>query len=143
MLVYLEEIKKKNHEMNKKISILFFVIEVLSGIGFGVAFAYISPFSGNGHLEQSITSTFISIFLGAIIGIAIPGYFHLMKIGKRKSFFKAMGLGVTGMVLFLILYILQNFLTFDYLPHYVSSIALPVILPIIGGVVGFNYNLRH
>ncbi len=66
-----------------------------------------------------------------------------MKIGKRKSFFKAMGLGVTGMVLFLILYILQNFLTFDYLPHYVSSIALPVILPIIGGVVGFNYNLRH
>jgi uncharacterized membrane-anchored protein len=135
--------EEKSHEMNRKINILFFVIEVLSGIGFGVAFAYFSPFSGKGHLEQSVISTFISIFLGAIIGIAMPGYFHCRKVGKQKSFFKAVGLGITGVVLFLVLYILQNFLTFDYLPHYVSSIALPVILPIIGGVIGFNYALRQ
>lgn len=129
--------------MNKKITILFFVIEVLSGIGLGIAFAYISPFSSKGHLEQSVINTFTSIFLGAIIGIAIPGYFHCKKIDKLNRFFKAVGLSIVGLIIFLILYILQNFLTFDYLPHYVSSIALPVILPITGGSVGFNYALRH
>jgi len=127
----------------KKLIILYIFLETLVGFGLGIAFIYILPFSGKGHLEQSMINTFMTVFLGVIIGIAIPGYFHCKKISKLNRFFKAVGFSIVGLILFLILYILQNFLTFDYLPHYVSSMVLPVILPILGAVLGFNYALKN
>lgn len=126
----------------KKLTILHLVLEIIAGIGLGIAFIYILSFPGKGHLEQSITNTFIAVFLGIIIGIAIPGYFHCKKIGKLNRVFKAIRFSIVGLILFLTLYILQNFLTFDYLPHYVSSMVLPIVLPILGAVLGFNYALR-
>ena len=127
----------------KKLIILYIVLETLAGFGLGIAFIYLLPFSGKGHLEQSMINTFIAIFLGVIVGIAIPGYFHCKKIGKLNRFFRAIGHSILGLILFLILYILQNFLTFDYLPHNLSSMVLPIILPIIGAVLGFNYALKN
>lgn len=127
----------------KKLTILYIVLEILAGFGLGIAFIYILPFSGKGHLEQSVINTFMSGFIGVIIGIAVPGYFHSKKIGMLDRFFKAVGFSIVGLLLFLILYILQNFLTFDYLPHYVSSMVLPIILPILGAVLGFNYALKN
>ena len=75
----------------KKLIILYIVLETLAGFGLGIAFIYLLPFSGKGHLEQSMINTFIAIFLGVIVGIAIPGYFHCKKIGKLNRFFRAIG----------------------------------------------------
>ncbi len=126
----------------KKRTVVYIVLEVLAAVSLGISFIYILPFTGKGHLEQSVINTFIAVFLGVITGIAIPGYFHSKKLGKQNSFIKAIGLSVVGMILFLVLYIVQNFITFDYLPHYISSMLLPVLLPILGAVLGFNYALR-
>ena len=126
----------------KRVTVIYILLEILSCFSLGLVFVYIFPQSGKGHLGQSIINTFIIIFFGVIVGIAIVGYFHCKVIGKLNKFPKAVALSFVGLIFFLFLYILQNFLTFGFLPHYLSSVVLPVLFSIFGAVLGFNYALR-
>jgi len=48
-----------------------------------------------------------------------------------------------GLLLFLLFYISQNTFTFGYFPYYLSSVILPVFLPLTGALLGFLYGLKN
>jgi uncharacterized protein YacL len=46
-----------------------------------------------------------------------------------------------GLILFLLLYVLITAIGFDYLPYTLTAWILPVLLPMIGAVLGFNFRI--
>ena len=50
---------------------------------------------------------------------------------------KSMVFSFIGLIVFLPIYIIIVSLSFEFLPYYISSVVMPVILPLIGAVVGF------
>jgi ABC-type Na+ efflux pump permease subunit len=74
-----------------------------------------------------------------IMGILLVGYFHFRAINRLNDFSKAIGLSFLGLIAFFILYIIVNALAFKILPHYLSSVILPIIMPVIGAVTGLNF----
>ena len=80
--------------------------------------------------------------MGPAIGIGLVGFFYLKQINRTADFGESMLLSFLGLIGFLILYAIINSLTFKLIPHYLSSVLLPIILPMTGGVIGFNYKTR-
>ncbi len=122
--------------MNK---IFFIVLEFFFAIGFGVLGSYIFSRVNDSDITLSILGNFIIAFFGMILGIAFIGFFQLSAIGKRGEFIKAIIYCFIGLSSFLILYLIINSLTFKVLPHYLSSVMLPILIPVTGAVIGFNY----
>jgi hypothetical protein len=128
--------------MNTKdrlIRISFILLEIIFGLSFGLLGVHIFSLFDNRHLETSIIHTFLIMFFSMLIGIGIVGFLHLKIMNRLKDFGKALVLCGIGLLVFLMLYILINSLTFNSLPHYISSVVLPTILPTIGAVLGFNF----
>ena len=117
-------------------------IEFCCGIVFGILGGYLYSFFDTKDLLASVANTFLCAFVASLIGIELVGYFHLRALGRLKQFGTAIFYSFLGLVSFLILYIVIYELTFRLIPHYLSSVILPVLLPIAGGVMGFNLKIR-
>lgn len=120
---------------------LFVSLEIIFGLGFGILGGYIFSFFDRADITASVFNTFMIVFASMIIGVLLVGYFHFKVIDRLNDFGKAIGWSFLGLIAFLILYIGINALTFKLLPHYISSVILPIVLPVLGTVIGLNYIL--
>lgn len=119
---------------------LFIIIEFIAGFIFGILGGYaFSFFDRYNSLDTSMALALTSAFVALLIGVGIIGYIHLKKIGRVKYFGQSVALSLLGLLVFVALYIAINLLTYETLPYYISSILLPIVLPLIGAVLGFNY----
>jgi len=120
---------------------IFIILEFITGFVFGVLGGYaFSFFDRYNSLDTSIVLALTSAFIALLIGVGIIGYIHLKKIGKAKYFGRSVFFSLLGLIAFIALYILIEALTDQALPYYISSFLLPIILPLTGAVLGFNYN---
>jgi len=83
--------------------------------------------------------SFIISFISMIIGIIIIGYFQFKSNNRLKDFNKAIRWCLFGFLFFILFYFVIVSLFFIALPHYISSVILPVFLPLIGAVIGLNF----
>lgn len=118
---------------------IFVTLEVIFGLGFGILGGYIFTFFDEADITTSVFNTFVIVFISMTLGIMLVGYFHFKAFDKLNEFAKAIGLSLLGLLIFIVLYAIVNALAFELLPHYISSVILPLIMPVIGGVIGLNY----
>lgn len=124
-----------------KSNTVFLTLEAITGLGFGISGAYLYSLVDTVDLMTSVFNTFAIAFACMVFGIGVIGYFHLRRTGRLQQFIKAVVFSFVGLFLFLLLYVGVNVLTFKFLPHYVSSGVLPILLPLCGAVMGFNYSI--
>ena len=122
---------------------IFIILEFVFGLAFGLLGGYIFSFFDKWDLYYSVMFTFLSVFASTLIGIGLVGFFYLKQINRTADFGESMLLSFFGLIGFLILYAIITSLTFRLIPHYLSSVLLPIILPMTGGVIGFNYKTRN
>jgi hypothetical protein len=123
---------------------IFIVLEFIAGFVFGVLGGYaFSFFDRYNDLDTSIALAFTSAFIALLIGVAVIGYIHLKNIGRARYFGRSVAFSLLGLIVFVLLYILIVLLANQMLPYYISSFLLPIILPLTGAVLGFNFkNLK-
>lgn len=102
----------------------------------GYAFSFFDRYN---DLDTSIALAFTSAFIALLIGVGVIGYIHLKKVGRAKYFGQSVVFSLLGLIAFVLLYILIELLTYQVLPYYIGSFLLPIILPLTGAVLGFNY----
>jgi len=119
----------------------YIFLEFISGLAFGILGGLIFSLFDNWDLFASVLFTFIVIFLTIPVGVGLVGYFHLRSLGRQKDFGQAFLLSILGLIGFVLVYIVFNSFTFRLIPHYVSSVLLPILLPLTGAVIGFNYRI--
>ena len=119
---------------------IFIILEFIAGFVFGVLGGYaFSFFDRYNDLDTSIALAFASAFIALLIGVGVIGYIHLRKIGRAKYFGRSVVFSLLGLTVFVLLYILIELLTYQVLPYYIGSFLLPIILPLTGAVLGFNF----
>lgn len=123
----------------KLIQSIFVTLEFIFGLGFGILGGYIFSFFDKADITASVFNTFVIAFISMMAGVVLIGYFHYRAIDRLNEFGKAIGCCFLGLLVFLILYVVVNALTFKVLPHYISSVILPIVMPVAGAVVGLNY----
>ena len=129
-------ILKRLTNLSKK----FILIEFIAGLCSGELGVYIFSFRQNHFdINSSIIYAFAVMLGSMFIGIWITGFFHIKKIGKLNSFGLSMFYTVIGSIVFLILYIILDILSFNIIPYFVSTVILPVFMTLSGAVIGFNY----
>lgn len=118
-----------------KSGVIFVFLEYLMGFVFAFAGIFIFSENDNSSLFTSIFYGFVVSFICMFVGINLVGYFHLRALRVLNKFFPAMLLTLAGLVLFTLVYIfIQRFL-----PGYLG--ILIIIIPLTGGVMGFNWAL--
>ena len=120
-----------------KSTVIFVFLEYL--IGFSFAAAGIFIFFEYDKTSSLMTGVFYTVIIGFVcmlVGIVSVGYFHLKAIRSLDKFAKALMFTFLGLLLFLLL------LTFidTYLPN---SPLFSIIIPLTGGVMGFNMALTN
>lgn len=118
---------------------IFVTLEFIFGLGFGILGSYVFSFFDKANITASVFNTFMIAFISMIAGVVLVGYFHYRAIDRLSEFGKAIGWCFLGLLAFLILYTIVNALTFKLLPYYISSVVLPIIMPVAGAVIGLNY----
>jgi len=119
---------------------IFIILEFIAGFIFGVLGGYaFSFFDRYNSLDTSIVLAFTSAFIALLIGVGIIGFIHLKKIGRAKYFGQSVVFSLLGLIVFVALYILIELVAYQALPYYIGSFLLPIILPLTGAVLGFNY----
>jgi hypothetical protein len=118
---------------------LFIVLEIIAGLLFGLAGALLYSEYDTTNLFDSILLTFTAIFVCMLVGINIAGYFHYRTMKRIKDYGKSVALSFTGMVLFLLLYIIIVTAADSYIPQYISKVVMPILLPLAGAVLGMNF----
>ncbi len=127
---------------NTKLKFIFIPIESAFGLALGISFAYLqNNYGSGGHLNDYYLKLFMSAFLGIIVGIGIPGIIYLALNRKAINIFRALGYSSIGLIAFLILYIIVTSIGFKYIPYNVTAWILPILLPLIGAIIGFNYRI--
>jgi len=128
------------YQQEKLRNSIFIILEFIAGFVFGVLGGYaFSFFNRYNSLDTSIVLAFTSAFIALLIGVGIIGYLHLTRIGRAKYFGRSVAFSLLGLVLFVVLYIFIELLTNQALPYYLGSFLLPIILPLTGAVLGFNF----
>jgi hypothetical protein len=117
----------------------FVILECISGLGFGMLGDYFFSSFNEGDIAVSVFKTFMVTGISMIMGILLVGYFHYRAINRLNDFGRAIGLSFLGLIAFFILYIIVNPLAFKILPHYLSSVIFPIVMPFIGAVTGLNF----
>lgn len=118
----------------------YIILEFLFGLSFGTMGGLLfSSFDKWSDPFYSIFFSFITVYVTILTGVGLVGYFHLKNLKRQKDFGQALSLSTLGLIGFVVLYILLNSITFRLIPHYVSSVLLPILLPLIGAVLGFNF----
>lgn len=129
--------------MNRRNKILFFVLELISGIGIGLLGTYlVIPDKPKFDLNLSIIIGFLTICLFALIGIGIPGFFHSRINDNNKKFGIGMGKATLGILIGLVLGGILSAITYSFLPYQFSSFYIPILTPIFCGVIGFNKGIK-
>ena len=128
------------HQPEKMKSSIFIILEFIAGFVFGVLGGYaFSFFNRYNDLDTSIILVFASAFVALLLGVAIIGFIYLKRVGRVKDLGRSILLSLFGLIAFLIIYIGIDLLTYEALPYYISSVVLPILLPLTGAVLGFNY----
>lgn len=118
----------------------FIILEFIAGFIFGVLGGYaFSFFNRFNRLDTSIVLALTCAFIALLIGVGIIGYIHLKKLGRLEYFGQSIAFSLLGLVAFILLYILIKLLADQVLPYYIDSFLLPILLPLVGAVLGFNY----
>ena len=131
-----------NIEMKRRNLILFFFLELISGILIGIlGFLLVTPKKPKFDLNLSIIIGFLTICLFALFGIIIPGFFHCRRINGR--FWNGIINSFVYLILGLIIGALLSSITFDLLPYRISSFYIPIVTPILFGVIGFNIGINQ
>lgn len=125
--------------MTKIKNLGYIFLEFIFGLGFGILGGRLFSLFDNWDLFTSVLFTFMVIFVTIPVGVGLVGYFHLRHLGRQKDFGQAFLLSILGLIGFVVVYLIFNSLTFRLIPHYVNSVLLPILLPLAGTVVGFNY----
>jgi len=116
-------------------TVIFVFLEYLIGFGFAMAGIFIFSENDRSSLMTSVFYGFVIGFLCMFVGISLVGYFHLRTIGILNKFVKAMLLALAGLFLFSLLYVFIE----QFLPDYLGILVF--IIPLTGGVMGFNLAL--
>ena len=129
--------------MNRRNNILFFILELISGIGIGLLGTYlVTPNKPIFDLNLSIIIGILTICGFALIGIGIPGFFH-SRINKNKENYRVGMLKATlGILIGLMLGGILSSLTYSFLPYRISSFYIPILTPVLFGVIGFNQGIK-
>ena|ERR1051326_4248590 len=118
----------------------FIILEFIAGFVFGVLGGYgFSFFERYNSLDTSIVLALTSAFIALLIAVGVIGYVHLKKIGRTKYFGQSIVFSLVGLVVFVLLYILIKLMADQQLPYFIDSVLLPILLPLTGAVLGFNY----
>lgn len=126
----------------QKLKRVFIILEFLAGFIFGVLGGYaFSFFDRYNSLDTSIVLAFTSAFIALLTGVGIIGFIHLKKIGRARYFAQSVAFSFLGLVVFVVWYILIELVTYQALPYYIGSFLLPIILPLTGAVLGFNFKI--
>jgi hypothetical protein len=119
---------------------IFVILEFIVGFAFGVlggyAFSFFNRYNG---LDTSRVLAFTSAFIAVLIGVGMIGYIHLRKIGRAKYFIQSVIFSVFGLLVFVLLYVVIELLAYHALPYYLGSFLLPILLPLTGAILGFNF----
>lgn len=118
-----------------KSGVIFVFLEYFIGFIFAVAGMFIFPLNDYHSLFSSIFYGFLAGFICMFVGIGLVGYFHLRMMRVLNKFVPAMMLTLLGLVLFSFLYLFIQ----QLLPGYLG--ILVIIIPLTGGVMGFNLAL--
>jgi len=127
---------------NTKLKFIFVPIESVFGLALGISFAHLQDTYGKGgHINDYYFKLFISAFFGIIIGIGIPGIIYLAIIRKTRNLFRYLGYSSIGLITFLIIYIIVSSIGSKYIPYNLTAWILPILLPLIGAIIGFNFRI--
>jgi len=129
--------------MKRSTKIVFFILELVSGVGIGIlGTKLVIPNKPTLDLNLSIITAFLTVMLFALIGIGIPGFIHSRIIDKKKFFGIGIGKASLGILIGLVLGGVLSTLTYGFLPYTISSFIIPVLIPILFGVIGFNKGIK-
>jgi len=118
----------------------FIILEFIAGFIFGVLGGYaFSFFDRYNRLGTSIAMALTCAFIALLTGVGIIGYIHLKKIGRTKYFGQSIIFSLIGLIVFVLLYVLIKLMGYEPLPYFIRTILLPILLPLTGAVLGFNY----
>lgn len=128
--------------MIKKNDIELLVKETLVGLGSGIIgiylFSFVNPWD---DLFYSILFVIIAGYIFMWTGILVVGYLELKKRNQQNEFFKFFAFSFLGLITGVVFYGILGSLINKFIPDVFSSFILPVLLPIIGTIIGFNYHL--
>lgn len=128
--------------IDKKLKYFFIPLEFISGIALGLLILYIHDRIGiTGHINDYYLKFFSVIYLGIIFGVVVPGFIYTILIKKPKNVFKGIFFSTIGLISFLLIYAIVDSVGFDLIPYILTAWILPVLLPLIGAVIGFNYRI--
>ena len=126
-----------------KSKIFFVSLELICGFGFALLGSDFYSLFDEANLDTSIFNTYAIAFISMVLGIGFAGYFHFRAKKKLNQFGAAVGLSIVGLFLFLILYFILVAFSFELIPYYFSSVVLPIVMPLCGAVIGFNFRIRN
>lgn len=130
--------------MTKKKNALFFILEVASGLTFGMLSVFIiSPSITTNNLITSIFIGFLLYYSFAFLGIGLVGFLHYRAHKKSRKFPMALLNALIGMVIGVIIVIVLSPIVQHFLPYRLASFYIPIVLPILSGVLGFNLQIRR
>ncbi|MFC4721794.1 hypothetical protein ACFO5O_05655 [Geojedonia litorea] len=129
--------------MKQRTKILFFILEIISGIAIGIiGMRLITPEKPIFDLNLSIILGFLSIYAFALIGIGIPGYFHSRIIDQNKTYGTGIKKAAIGLLIGMVLGLILSAVTSGFLPHGMAAFTIPVLTTILCGVIGFNKGIK-
>jgi MFS family permease len=133
--------------MTQKKKILFFVLELVSGIGIGILGAYLTtPENPKHDLFGAILILYLKAMGFALIGIGMPGFFHSRINDKNKKYAIGIGMAVVGILVGMILGTILSSVISGILPYRISSglsLYISFFTPILFGVIGFNKVIKR
>jgi hypothetical protein len=130
------ENKKMSIDLKRKVS--FFILELILGILIGLLAVSFSEKILD--YTDSIIMMFVFVYIMAMIGILIPGYFFLRLNGNKEVFIGAIFSSIVWTLFAIFLYIILAYLGgIDMLQSKESGLIFPVIF----GVIGFNHFAYH
>lgn len=125
--------------MTKELKFELVVKEIIVGlvsgfVGVGV-FSIFDPWD----LFYSVMFGSMAGYVSMWIGIGVVGYLTLRKLGRQNEFVKSLSLSFLGLAVAIGLYALIISWIFTLIPYVLSSFVIPVVLPLTGAILGFNW----
>ena len=78
----------------------------------------------------------------ALIGIGIVGFFHARMNNSLNKFGTGIGKAILGIFIGLVLGGILSSVTYSFLPYQISSFYIPILTPVLCGVIGFNNGIK-
>jgi hypothetical protein len=128
--------------MTKDIKFELIIKEIFVGLACGLVGVLIFSLFDPWDLYYSVMFGSIAGYLSMWTGIGVVGYLTLKKLGRQNEFTESIGLSFLGLIAAVGLYAILVSLTFKIHPYFISSFIMPIVLPLTGAILGFNYRLR-